>query len=331
MRGLNIATALKQLNPETEILFYARGALPEGFNDLDVQFFLDRDEDPSSWTKLARSFKPHVVVYDTMLPKSSDELDAASNAEFVYVMRKCSDKRQNELLQHWAMERMRITIVPHDQTDFAVALPSKVAKKTHFVGAIVRLPDPSKTPELAAKYDLSNESFNILSTPGGGGFTEEARLFFDVVAKTHEQLIQRMSNVRHVVVKGPKYEGAISCLEQMCVVDSEPDLVHLLPQMDLVISAGGYNTVTEIRMAKAPAVFLPSPRTHDDQLERVSKMQAVGLARVCVGEDSKKTAEEISKLCTNPQEIGQIRDAYDRDSLAIGNELAARLILELGS
>lgn len=331
MRGLNIATALKEQDRHCDILFYSRGKPPEGFTELDVHFFLESEDGSSSCPKVVRSFKPHIVVYDTMLPQTPEDLPAIPNTKSVYIMRKCSEKRQAEIFRHWSMSDMSLIIVPHEPAEFSHPIPTSLANKTHFVGAIVRKPNDSKSAVLAEKYGLTNGAFSLLSTPGGGGFIDEAKTFFEVVKHVHRRMIIDFPDLQHVVVKGPKYPHKLQPLDGMHVVGSEPDLVHLLPCMSLVISAGGYNTVTEIRVAKTPAVFLPSPRTHDDQLERVTSLQKAGLACVCADLSEGETAQSIGDLATSPTELSRMRENYAKDSLTIGNGAAARLILELGN
>jgi len=337
MRGLNIATELKKLSPQAEVLFYTRGNPPAGFAEVDVQFFIDTDEDRSSWREVAKSFDPNVVVFDTMLPASPEDLHAARNAAFVYVMRKSKSERQDEICRHWSIPLMHRIIVPHGQRDFAFDLPSDIAEKTQFVGTIVRRPDRLKSDMLASKYGLGGKesehsvaepAFKLLSTPGGGGFVDEATRFFDAVTAAHALLRERIPNFQHIVIKGPKYPLEVAAVDGMQVVESEPDLVHLFPNMDLVLSAGGYNPVNELRAAKTPTLLLPSPRTHDDQLERVEAMQAAGLARVCTSTSTDEIADAIVELCISPTELVRMRESYTNDIPMIGNESAASLILE---
>ncbi len=115
----------------------------------------------------------------------------------------------------------------------------------------------------------------------------------------------------------------------MIVVKSEPDLVNLISLADLTISAGGYNTVNEIRATRSPAVLLPSPRTHDDQIERVRAFEDRGLAIVLSGLKVAQTVERIVGICTDSKELSKIRKRYASDEMETGNSRAADRILEL--
>ena len=331
MRGLNIAAGLLELNPNADIAFYTRGTPPKEFIDIDARFFVEPKEDASSWPKLVSAFGPNVIVYDTLLPQTR-ELDlAVSETSFVLVMRKCSAGRQAELFTCAIRDRIDRVIIPHEASDYGYPLPNELAAKTHFVGSIVRRPRESKQAALVAKYGLASRGFTLVSTPGGGGFVDEAKLFFDVVLHAQQLLETRLPGLRHIVIKGPRYPHAIDAPSGVTVVDSEPDLVHLFPLIDLVVSAGGYNTVSEIRVTRTPAAFLPSPRTHDDQRERVAKMATAGLAQVCTATSPAAMAQQIADLCMAPHELSHMRQRYAEDSVTIGNESAARLIMELAS
>ena len=329
MRGLNIATELMHLAPTADILFYARRKPPAGFTAQDVRFFLDPDENHSSWPDVVRAFDPQIIVYDTMQPQTQREEASALNGKLVYIMRQCSRERQLAVFGHPIMNQVDLIIVPHEKAEFGHCVPNGLLRKTHFVGSIVRQPNPSKREALMAKYRLARSGFTLLSSPGGGGFVAEAKSFFDIVFRAHKLLLPRLSALKHIVIKGPNFPDPLEALAGMKIVDAEPDLVHLLPLADLVISAGGYNTVTEIRVAKAPAVFLPSPRTHDDQWDRVAAVRSAGLAHVCSHQTADEAAKEIADLCISPDELGKMRESYKEDSVPLGNESAARLILDL--
>ncbi len=326
MRGLNIATSIKEIEPSAEILFFSRGECPADFDANNFTVFTDHDGSISTWSEVVRSFDPSVVVYDTMLPNNIEELLPTRDASIVYIMRKCAADRQAAVFEHWSMRVFRTAIVPHTQSEFVLDVPPKLVGKTHFVGPIARQVDQNKVCGLAQKYALDPAAFNLLSTPGGGGFVEEADAFFDFIERVHERLLPVQPNLNHLVILGPKYPKSRRAHDQMQIVTSEPNLVHLLPSVDLVISAGGYNTVTEIRLTKTPAVFLPSPRSHDDQLERVLQLQTNGLASV--SSDGEEDLADVVELCLSRKRLQKMKNAYSRDLLQTGNDAAARLILE---
>jgi UDP-N-acetylglucosamine:LPS N-acetylglucosamine transferase len=94
-----------------------------------------------------------------------------------------------------------------------------------------------------------------------------------------------------------------------------------------VIAEGGYNTVNELRVAQAPAIFLPGERSYDDQAERVRGLQRRGLAAVF--EQRGRAAAAIAALAANDAWLGAARARYAGDQITLGNRAAAEHILAL--
>ena len=106
-------------------------------------------------------------------------------------------------------------------------------------------------------------------------------------------------------------------------------MVNLLALSNLVIAEGGYNTVNEIRLAKTPAVFLPSARNFDDQEERVRELAAQGLAVVFTQGDPTAIAQTILELCSTESGLRAIQQRYAADRMETGNRTAAEHIVRL--
>jgi hypothetical protein len=56
--------------------------------------------------------------------------------------------------------------------------------------------------------------------------------------------------------------------------------LELMPGVDAAVSAGGYNSVTELMYAGVPSVLLPQPRIADDQDARARAAADTGAARI---------------------------------------------------
>ncbi|HEY0253708.1 MAG TPA: glycosyltransferase, partial [Kofleriaceae bacterium] len=98
----------------------------------------------------------------------------------------------------------------------------------------------------------------------------------------------------HVVVgAGPLYIGEERRGPHITWMDRYVP-VELMQGMDAAVSAGGYNSVTELMYAGVPTVFLPQPRIADDQAGRARAMADAGAGRVA------KTIEEIPDLLEAP-------------------------------
>ena len=183
-------------------------------------------------------------------------------------------------------------IVPHTVAEFEYELPSWLRRRSLFVGPIVRRPNGVAIHRLREKYSLASDDFVLVTTAGGGGLDDDARRLFVVAEAVHRRIGDR--KFRHIVVRGPN--SALPCQivdQRMTVVDTEPDLVSLFAISDLVVSAGGYNSVNEIRLTKAPAMFVPGKRKYDDQTERVRELAECGLAWVAPGQEPDSIANQV--------------------------------------
>ena len=330
MRGLNLARAIRRQDPATEIVFYARHHSAEALCEPDFRAIVEGDADGMrQWPEVVHAVAPDVVVYDTMLPADPAEVDAAPAARRVFVMRKVRDDKQADVLSHPFLQQVDLVLVPHTRDEFGHTLPASLDRKTAFVGPIVRLPDPGRQDRVRSAYHLAPGDFVVTSTVGGGGFADQAEAFFATVYAIHRALEQRLPRLRHIVVQGPNFGGVLAPLPGMTVVEYEPDLIDLLATSDLAIAEGGYNTVNEIRVARTPAVFLPSVRNLDDQEERVRALERAGLAAVYVGLEPEAIAAHVADVCTAPEWLAGVRRRYAADRIETGNQAAAERILEL--
>ncbi len=330
MRGLNIARAMRAIDPQAEILFYLRTPPAEGFWRPEFGYVVERDPDSlASWPEVLREFAPDVVVYDTMLPKDATAEPLVDGARYVYIMRKCLPDKQREVFANPFLERMAALLVPHLPEQFGYEVPRAIRDRTAFVGPIVRLPEAATQAALRRKYRIAETDFLLTSTVGGGGFEAQADTFFDTVFEVHRRIAGQIPRLRHLVIQGPNYAKTLEALPRMTVVAFEPQMVDLLAASDLVIAEGGYNTVSEIRVTRTPAIFLPSVRGNDDQEERVRALASRGLGFVFDPAAAAAIADKVLELARQPELLAGIRARYADDRMELGNQAAARRILDL--
>lgn len=330
MRGLNIARAILSLSPDSDILFYTRSESAADLCGDRFGYFIEEDHEHNShWAGVIEQFQPHVVVYDTLLPKEAADTPPCAG-RMAYIMRKCKPDRQQEIFSHPFLRTVDLILIPHDREDFGYALPSALIDKAHFIGPIIRQADEHQQRLLRAKYKLNPDEKLLVSTVGGGGFEDKATAFFQTVFAIHEQIHARVPKLRHLLIKGPNYTKPLTDVPQgIEIIDSEAEMVNLMAISTLVIAEGGYNTVNEIRLAKSPAIFLPSDRNYDDQYERVMELAEKGLGFAYSEPDSRCIAEQIVELFTHPSLLDGIKQCYDKDSLLTGNAAAGRNLVEL--
>lgn len=330
MRGLNICRELVAMGIPGRILFYGRAAPPPQLWDPRFEFRVEGEAKRyHDWPEAMRSAKPAVVVYDTSLPAEDVWPHEPEGSRRAYIMRRWMDTRLAELLGHGLLRHIDAVIVPHTQEEFGHELPGWLRQRAFFVGPIVRRPDPLAQEKLRHRYALAPGDFVVTSTCGGGGFPEQAKVFFAAVWAIHDLITQEKANLRHIVVRGPNGTEMPTPLPGMTLVDTEPDLVSLLAISDLAIAEGGYNTVNEIRITRTPALFLPSPRNKDDQNQRVRQLEARGLAWVCGPTEHRLAAAMALALCRDTDALQAMRRAYASDTPEIGNRRAAEILVEL--
>lgn len=321
MRGLNIAREVVSVRPDARVVMHTRNASAAGFCPPEVECLVDDGSGPA-WEDVLAGLGPDVVVYDTLLPTAPQPLPRTTRV--VYVMRKSRPEQHAALLANPFMHRVNAVVVPHTREEFGYRLPPELDRRTVFAGLIARRPDAAAR----ARLRPSDGELLLVSTGGGGGFAHSAEPFFAAVSATCRALADRppARGVRHVVVLGPHFDGAPD-LPGAQVERSVPALVDLFAAADLVISEGGYNSVSELRLVRTPAVFLPGQRTYDDQVERVSLLAGLGAA-VCLRDAPPETvARQVTALLHDDARRSAMRAAYGADDLSLGNRAAAEQVL----
>lgn len=333
MRGLNIATALRDLDPQAQIGFHVRSAPADGFWPAHFRLTVEDGSDPRTlWAPTVARQAPDVLVYDTLLPGAACALPAHTQQAFV--MRKCLPDEQRAVYADPLLADIDTILIPHTAQQFGSLPPPHVAARCHFVGPIVRRPRAEAQAALRLKYGLQADDFVLTSTVGGGGFEAQADRFFDTVYQVHAALHGRLPRLRHLVVQGPNYVKVLAPAAGMTVIAFEPELVDLLALSNLVIAEGGYNTVNEILATGTPALFLPSVRGKDDQFERVQALADSGRARVFDAADPRsgaRIASTVQGLHAEPQRLRQMRESALGQPADAGNERAARHLAALAT
>lgn len=330
MRGFNIAKEIRALAPSSEILFYVKCSPPEGF--LNGHFGCHVASDSlwlSNWAPVVRHFAPHVIIYDTILPKNPASEHVGNAARYAYVMRQCDEAKQQEIFDNPLLPQIDLIVVPHTRAEFGWEVPPFLHDRISYVGPIVRGLDLMVQSRLKEKYGIRDGDFLLLSTVGGGGFANTAPEFFSAISEIHEVIHPRLPNLRHLVIQGPKFEQSVRALDGMTVIPYEPEIGNLIAISSLVISEGGYNTVHEIRLAKTPAIFLPTAKHYDDQEARVRELELRGLAFVYTDRSPATISQKILELAWSPSGLTEIKKRYADEQMVLGNRVAAEKILEL--
>lgn len=324
MRGLNIARELLALEPATEVRFFTRSAPPFAIDDPRiVQLTASDPEAMDTLPPELAAFAPDVIIDDTMPPARL----TTEGARHVFVMRRCAAERQAEVFAHPVLPRMDAIIVPHTPEEFGYPLPAGLEARTTFAGPIARRASAERMQALRERLGLSPDAFVLVSTPGGGGFAEDSARFVDIAQRVHRRLSGTLPGFRHVLVLGPNSTISAQPVDDaMIVLASEPEMASLIATSSAVVSAGGYNSVSEIRLERVPAFFLPGHRTHDDQRERVALLASRGFAEVIDDSHADAAADHIAGACMDPARLAAMRAAYAHDTFETGNRRAAEVV-----
>lgn len=322
MRAMNIADALLELSPNLEVVIYARAPTALPMDHGRIRQVIAKDPEKMDLLELRElGLEPDVLIDDTILPPGP----VGPGIKHVLVMRKRRRSKLEELVGDTRLPGLDLVIAPHSVEEFEGQLPDWLLRKTVFVGPIARHAEPSRVGALRKKYGLDAKDRLIVSTPGGGGFPADFEQLWRVACGVQRFL--GPLGFRHVFVSGPNGRNDIEPPDDtMTVVDVEPEMPTLLSMATAVISAGGYNTVNEIRLAKRPAFFLPGDRKYDDQSERVTELANAGFAWSFEGASVDDISETIANRVQDSSAMNAASASYQKDAFRTGNQSAARAI-----
>jgi predicted glycosyltransferase len=170
-------------------------------------------------------------------------------------------------------------------------IPAAIARKIRFCGYL----DTESSVSLVAAREHILRDFGVSTGPFvlvtiGGSSVGFALL--DTYMRALERFPDEL-NVFSLLVGGPalsKEQREIICrrCDIICsrfsrrrvqFTDFLPDLVDHMAAADVVVSLGGYNTVTEILRLAKRALIVPYKGVHDEQLIRASLLEDFGLVR----------------------------------------------------
>lgn len=159
--------------------------------------------------------------------------------------------------------------------------PQIVAEKVHFCGYIRKDSGAKSLQQVRQELGVETEEKLILVTPGGGedGYSL-VKTYLDSL-----ELLQNHYKVKSLIVSGPEMpESERKILSEMTrnypgaiAKEFTEDLMSYMTASDLVVSMGGYNTVTEILSLSKKAVVAPRIQPVSEQLIRANKMAELGL------------------------------------------------------
>jgi len=165
-------------------------------------------------------------------------------------------------------------IVPESEASCKVKIPSGLASKTEFFGAVMCREKDELFDRNTVRRTLNvkeNEFLIYLSMGGGGDLQAEADIF------RFYKILSRVSDVRIVVGAGELYGGRRIYAPDVIWLSNE-NAFELMNGFDAGIAAAGYNSFHELLFAGVPTVFFPQHKWADDQLSRARRASQAGAA-----------------------------------------------------
>lgn len=186
--------------------------------------------------------------------------------------------------------------------------------------------EPCAAPsDLRALHAVDPNERLVLATIGGGGDGERV-----IGALLDAWAAQTPPNATLLAVTGPlmsaecvlELKTRAEGLPRVRVIEFEPDLPCLVHGADVVVSMGGYNSMTEILSARVPAVVVPRVAPRLEQWIRAQAMAERGLCRVVHPDQA--TASRLASEIQSALQLGP-----RTNDLPFGTDGAAQVSREI--
>ena len=276
-----IALCVREICPGINVLFAVEGdghglldALGLPYLSIPSAHALFKSSAWNSWTQAERrslaleisrailvTLSPRLLVFDCFPYLSMARAAIQVGVPMVLCLREMKDTAghlsiMSELAPHFAA-----VLAPHDPQ--AIDAPEPWRSKMHFVGRIARPPQHSPA---------GNTQGRIVVTGGGGGGRRMVN-FYNLVLEALAQARREDPHLECMLVTGPLFTDwrELRCVDGIKILPFVADMPELFASADLVISSAGYNTAAEVESAGVRAIFVPAPRSHDDQQARAER------------------------------------------------------------
>jgi uncharacterized protein (TIGR00661 family) len=334
-RMVCIAKEIKKINPKHQILFLTASGkdtfLKNQFRYVEIPLSertltengYSPDLDVHLSSQAIRGYKPDVIVFDTHFPLALLKITKLRGIKTVVILRKAKKDCFNKIIK---LRGIDLFIFPHEEKEFKdYSIPKKT--KAVFVGPIIRKFDKSLIREVIKRYKIKKDDFVVVFTCGSGG-GKESRDFIYTATKVYKQLHEKIRNLKFIVLTGLYFQEKITA-EGIIIKKFEPELINLMRASDLVVAIAGYNTCNEIILSKAPSILIPAKRINEEQGERASEMERVGISIALKDIDDKKITDNILKYYKSEKMRKKMKESFSKVKMRIGNRKAAQEILSI--
>lgn len=126
--------------------------------------------------------------------------------------------------------------------------------------------------EKRISIEKTEQNTNHILVLAGGGGDSNSNDFWSMMVTISENFPQR----QFIFAIGALYRGATPQRSNITWVSSELELHHYT-DCNFAISAGGFNSVYELLFYKVPTIFYEQTRKYDDQYQRITHLEKMGL------------------------------------------------------
>jgi predicted glycosyltransferase len=164
--------------------------------------------------------------------------------------------------------------------------PQSVSEKVKFCGYIYKQAQPELAAILRQELSVKPDESLILITPGGGA--DGYHLVNNYIQSIEKLPSPWKDKVKSLIISGPEMpqiqikalKDAVRLLPQVQILEFADQPENYMQAADLIISMGGYNTLTEILSLGKPAVVIPRIKPVKEQLIRAEAMAKLGLFKL---------------------------------------------------
>jgi predicted glycosyltransferase len=267
----------------------------------------------------ASSFRPDVLIVDHAPAGLKREivltlrhLKAISQTRLVLGLRDVVDDAET-VRRQWArqgvydlLDNLYDLILVYGQPDVydviaEYKLSPRAARKTRFVGYLGRNPATRSPEHVRAELRLRTGRLVLLMAGGGEDGYELVRAVFESLddqTASHQFDCLAIGGPLMPAAQRERLRALAGSINGLRFVEFARDVESYIKAADVVISMGGYNSVTEILSFGRPAIIVPRVAPRKEQLIRATALSRRGLVRMIHPADlmPERLMQEVDEL-----------------------------------
>ena len=238
--------------------------------------------EPARYRKIAKQWvwnainlvSPDILIVDTFPAGGFQELfdvfDFGSKNVFIYRAVRAEAALQPAFQS--ALRGYQRILMPREQGENDSPVPTALEDRVATTREILlrSVEETLEPAEARATLGLPADSPAVYLSVGGGGDSAAEETYAAAI-----EMARGLPEVRFVLGAGALYRGR-EFPSPNVTWTRRPAMIECFRAFDAAVVAGGYNTVWELMHCGVPCVFLPQPRTHDDQERRVRRCVEAG-------------------------------------------------------